>query len=112
MIGLACDLKIGLLRISVNNSFSDPNGIASELPFSPPGPTPALKGSSAKVRFLPFMHPRPFIAREEETKEETNPAFRLNEIRPLHMSMLECRVKDANVWVESGKIKGARITAS
>jgi len=69
VLGLACDLKIGLLRISVNNSFSDPNGIASTLPLSPPGLSPALKGSSAKVRFVPFMHPPPFIAREEETKE-------------------------------------------
>ena len=37
VIGLACDLRIGLLRISINGKFMTGGGVANPLPLSPSG---------------------------------------------------------------------------
>lgn len=104
VIGLGCDLEIGLLHVSVNGSFEAPNGITCPLSLTTPGLYPAFSAWSGKVRYnlkVPFLHPPPYIP---VVIDELDP----NKIQQFYMSMWECRAKAADVWVESDKIKRAR----
>ena len=106
VIGIACDLQVGLLHISVNGVFSPP---ASALALMPPGLYPAFSAKGpVKVKYklkLPFRYPPPSISVEEEDHD--------TEVhKPTYCSIWECRMKAAEVSGESDQAKELRANAN
>ena len=113
VIGLACDLKLGLLHVSVNGSFEAPNGVACSLSLAPHGLYPALSARSGKVKYnltTPFMYPPPLIPVKNDANTPWE-AREQEEDQPRYMSMWECRVKDAEKWKEPHNMAQARKNA-
>lgn len=108
VIGLACDLQVGLVRVAVNGDFAAPNGIAFAVSLVSPGLYPAFSANSVKVRYNlnpPFLHPAPLIPFEEEDGETEM-------VRQSYVSLWESRVKAADIWEESEKVQSAKDAAN
>jgi len=121
VIGLACDLKLGLLHVSVNGSFEGPNGVACALSLAPPGLYPAFSASSGKVKYnltRPFIHPPPLIPVETDTDrpreagQEQGALIAQDAVQQQYISIWECRVKAAEEWKEPQHMSQARRNAN
>ena len=104
VIGLACDLQVGLLRISINGKFMTGGGVAHPLPLSPSGLYPAITAKSGRVMYNfghPFLYPAPAASFDVLS---AHPERNI----PIYMSLLECcnqHSSSTNIGVYSDRIQ-------